>query len=81
LGLVVSYDRWKLSNPQDDGWTSDEVTSCCGVEERVKENLCDDRQIYYCSECGEDNHWYELIEKWEYDERRRDDAQEYNKDE
>ena len=78
---MVSYDRWKLSNPQDDGWTSDEVTSCCGVEERVKENLCDESKIYYCSECGEDNHWYELIEKWEYDERRRDDAQEYNKDE
>ena len=49
----MSYDKWKLSNPQDDGWTSDEVTSCCGAEERVKENLCDDRQIFYCSECGE----------------------------
>lgn len=77
----MNYDQWKLSNSHDDGWTSDEVTSCCGAEERVKENLCDDRKIYYCSECGEDNHWYELIEKWEYDERRRDDAQEYNKDE
>ena len=52
-----------------------------GAEERVKENLCDDRQIFYCSECGEDNHWYELIEYWEYQERKRDDAQEYNKDE
>ena len=77
----MSYDKWKTSNPQDDGWTTDEVTSCCGAEERVKENLCDDRQIFYCSECGEDNHWYELIEYWEYQERKRDDAQEYNRDE
>ena len=49
----MSYDNWKLSNPQDDGWTSHEVTSCCGVEERIKHNLCDDSEIYYCSECGE----------------------------
>jgi hypothetical protein len=77
----MSYDKWKLSNPHDDGWTSDEVTSCCGAEERVKENLCDDSQIFYCSECGEDNNWYELIEYWEYQERKRDDAQEYNNDE
>ena len=77
----MSYDNWKLSNPQDDGWTSDEVTSCCGVEERIKHNLCDDSEIYYCSECGEDNYAYEIISQHEYNERRREDAQEYNSDE
>lgn len=77
----MSYDKWKLSNPHDDGWTSDEVTSCCGAEERIKENLCDESKIYYCSECGEDNYTYELISEYEYQERRREDAQEYNRDE
>ena len=31
----MTYDNYKLSNPQDDGWTSDEVTSCCGAEQAV----------------------------------------------
>jgi len=77
----MSYDNWKLSNPQDDGWTSDEVTSCCGVEERIKHNRkCYGSEIYYCSECGEDNYAYEMISQYEYNERRREDAKEYNSD-
>ena len=41
----MSYDNWKLSNPQDDGWTSHEVTSCCGVEQEGSgtSNCCDAR--------------------------------------
>ena len=67
----MSYDNWKLSNPQDDGWTSHEV----------KHNLCDDSEIYYCSECGEDNYAYEIISQHEYNERSREDAQEWSRDE
>ncbi len=77
----MSYDKWKLSNPHDDGWTSDEVTSCCGVEQHVKENLCDESKIYYCSECGETDDWYTLMSPYEYQEMMRDNAQEYNRDE
>lgn len=77
----MNYDSWKLSNAQDDGWYSDEVTSCCGVEQYVKENLCDNSKIHYCSECGEDNYMYEMIDEYEYNERRRENALEYNRDE
>ena len=28
----MSYDKWKTSNSQDDGWTADEVVACCGMD-------------------------------------------------
>jgi hypothetical protein len=34
-----------------------------------------------CSECGQDDTCYTMISKHEYNERRREEAQEYNKDE
>ena len=54
----MSYDNWKLSNPQDDGWTSDEVTSCCGVEQERSgvSNCCDAKfwaETDICSKCKE----------------------------
>lgn len=76
----MSYDNWKLSNPQDEGWYSDLVTSCCGAEEEIKENLCDDSKIFYCSECGETNGFYNMVELYEYEEIQRDNANEFNRD-
>ena len=72
----MNYDRWKLQAPEYD----DEITSCCGAEEYVKENLADDSKIYYCSDCGDDEDCYEVISETEYNERRRDDAIEFNRD-
>ena len=92
----MSYDKWKLSNPQDDGWASDEVTSCCGVEQEGSgaSNCCDARfwaetdicgsckehaeEYMRCSECDSQ---YTMISEYEYNERRREDAQEHNRDE
>mgnify|MGYP003667896206 CR=1 FL=1 len=72
----MNYDIWKLQAPEYD----DEITSCCGAEEYVKENLADDSKIYYCSDCGDDEDCYEVISETEYNERRRDDAMEFNRD-
>ena len=95
----MSYDKWKLSNPHDDGWTSDEVTSCCGVEQEPRgvSNCCGAKfwaetdicsackehaeEYMICTECGEDEECYTLITLHEYQERRREDAQEYYRDE
>lgn len=54
----MNYDNWKLSNPQDDGWTSNEVTSCCGVEQEGSgaSNCCDAKlwdDTDICGECKE----------------------------
>jgi hypothetical protein len=34
-----------------------------------------------CTECEQDDSQYEMISEYEYNERRREDAQEHNKDE
>ena len=51
----MTYDNYKLSNPQDDGWTSDEVTSCCGVEQELSgvSNCCGARFWGHTDICGE----------------------------
>ena len=106
----MSYDNWKLSNPQDDGWASDEVTSCCGVDQEGSglSNCCDAKLVVtmydadgvnlletdicsackehaeeymICTECGYSDQCYTMIELHEYQERRREEAQEYNNDE
>lgn len=95
----MSYDKWKLSNPHDDGWTSDEVTSCCGVEQEPSgvSNCCGAKfwaetdicsackehaeEYMICSSCGYDENCYTMIELHEYQERRREDAQEYYRNE
>ena len=97
--VVMNYDKYKLSNPQDDGFTSDEVTSCCGVDEEGSRasNCCDSQffaetdicnsckehaeEYMRCSECEEDDSQYTIISEYEYNERRREDAQEHNRDE
>jgi hypothetical protein len=77
----MSYDKWKTSNPQDDGWTSDEVVTCCGMDafDAVESRLIDDEIIEVCRHCGEA--WPNIIDRWEYEEIQRDNAQEYNRDE
>tara|TARA_Y100000114_G_C11661306_1_gene279188 strand:+ start:426 stop:659 length:234 start_codon:yes stop_codon:yes gene_type:complete len=77
----MSYDKWKTSNPQDDGWTADEVVACCGMDafDAVESRLIDDEIIEVCIHCGEA--WPNNIDRWEYEEIQRDNAQEYNKDE
>tara|TARA_R110001632_G_scaffold102278_4_gene210455 strand:+ start:334 stop:567 length:234 start_codon:yes stop_codon:yes gene_type:complete len=77
----MNYDNWKLSNGQDDGWNSDEVTSCCGKEQHIKESLAHDDKVYYCSECGETDNWYTLMEEYEYEEMMEEDANEIDRDE
>ena len=94
----MSYDNWKLSNPQDDGWASDEVTSCCGVDQEGSglSDCCDAKfwsetdicsackehaeEYMICTECGYSDQCYTMIGEHEYNERRREEAQEYNKD-
>jgi hypothetical protein len=70
----MSYDKWKLATPD----YSELVTSCCGVEVETKESLAYDDKIEYCSCCGDTD--IEAIEQYEYDERRREDAAEFNRD-
>jgi len=66
----MNYDTYKLATDRDN--CTDMVTSCCGVDERVKENLADDSKIYYCSECGETDDFYSMIEDYEYEENQKD---------
>ena len=63
----MNYDQWKLMSDRDD--SSDLVTSCCGTYE----------EDMVCTKCGCDD--YTMIEEYEYNERRREDAQEFNRDE
>jgi len=70
---MTSYDKYKLSNPLDEGWTSDLVTSCCGVEEESSEasNCCD--SIFWgetdiCGECGEHAEEYMICSECGEDE-------------
>ncbi len=67
------YDNYKLSNPQDDGWTSDEVTSCCGCSQIS--TLIDDEIVSVCDDCGEA--YPSMIEPHEYQERQREKYDEY----
>ena len=70
----MNYDNWKLATPD----YSDLVTSCCGAEVETKESLAHDDKYDYCSCCGETD--IEAIEPYEYDERKREDAAEFNRD-
>ena len=69
----MTYDKWKLSNPQDDGHTSDEVTSCCGVEQEGSgaSNCCDSRfwgHTDICNECKEHADEYMICTECEEDD-------------
>ena len=54
----MSYDNWKLSNPIDDGYGYNMVSTCCGVEivEGDISNCCGAKMVaetHICSECKE----------------------------
>lgn len=77
----MTYDNWKLSNPHDDRWHSDELVSCCGMDadNAIESRLIDDELIEVCIHCGEA--WPDKIDRYEYEQKMHDDAQEYNRDE
>ena len=55
------YDKWKLSNPTDDGYGYDMVSNCCGARLDESEERC-----LKCKEgC-------EAIEDYEYEEIQRE---------
>tara|TARA_R100000329_G_scaffold72772_1_gene63309 strand:- start:278 stop:553 length:276 start_codon:yes stop_codon:yes gene_type:complete len=69
----MSYDNYKLSNPQDDGWTSDEVTSCCGAEQEPSgvSDCCDAKfwaETDICSACKEHAEEYMICSECEEDD-------------
>tara|TARA_R100000655_G_scaffold42676_1_gene78695 strand:+ start:1293 stop:1487 length:195 start_codon:yes stop_codon:yes gene_type:complete len=63
----MSYDNYKLSNPNDDGYYSEEVSNCCGA--KVLEMVC--------SQCGDD---CEEIDAHEYAEKMSEYFKELNND-
>ena len=78
----MTYDNYKLSNPQDDGWTSDEVTSCCGVEQELSgvSNCCGARfwgHTDICGECKEHADEYMICTECEEDDSQYEMISEY----
>ena len=64
------YDKWKLSNPTDDGYGYDLVSNCCGARLDQTEEICLD-----CKEGCEaiEDYEYEAIQKENYLEDRADE--------
>lgn len=69
---------------------SEEVESnrsnCCDSKVIQETDICGDckehSEIYMmCADCGYDEDEYSMIEEYEYNERRREDALEFNRDE
>ena len=67
---MKNYDKWKLSNPTDDGYGYDMVSNCCGAKVDESELRCDD--------CGEG---CEAIEDYEYEAIQRENYLEDMRDE
>ncbi len=59
----MNYDKWKLSNPIDDGYGYDMVSNCCGAKLDESEQICS-----YCKEGCEaiEDYEYQAIEKENY---------------
>jgi predicted amidophosphoribosyltransferase len=80
----MNYDNWKLSNPIDDGFGYNMVSSCCGAEiiEGDISNCCGAKFIAetdICSECKEHADVSEMvcsecdeIEDYEYEAIQRE---------
>jgi len=62
----MTYDQWKLSNPVDDGYGYDMVSSCCGAN---LYNHDDTDECDICSNCDDE---CEPIEDYEYEAIRRE---------
>mgnify|MGYP003389254377 CR=1 FL=1 len=68
----MNYDDWKLSNPADDGFGYNMVSTCCGAE--IKNTDIDEM---FCQECG---YICDEIEDYEYEELQRENHQEMMRD-
>tara|TARA_R110000787_G_scaffold103768_1_gene210396 strand:- start:1011 stop:1223 length:213 start_codon:yes stop_codon:yes gene_type:complete len=70
----MNYDNWKLSTPE----YSSTISACCGAQ--VIDEYCEDQDANFdiCEDCGDE---CSAIDQGEYDERRREDAMEFNRDE
>jgi len=59
----MNYDYWKLSNPTDNGFGYNMVSSCCGTE------YDEDDTGINCLCCGDD---CDIIEDYEYEALQRE---------
>lgn len=62
-----------------------EASNCCDSKFWAETDICGEckehaDEYMICSSCGDDEDCYTMIEQYEYDERRRDDANEFNRD-
>ena len=69
----MNYDKWKTSNPLDEGYSSDSVTSCCGAEQvgSGASNCCDSKfwgETDICGECKEHADEWLMCSECEEDE-------------
>ena len=55
------YDKWKLSNPTDDGYGYDMVSNCCGALPFYETHYYSDLDLVtgLCSQCKEHCHFLE----------------------
>lgn len=65
---------------------SSETSNCCDSKFYPETDICgkckEHADVYMiCSECGEDEDYYTMIEQYEYNERMREHYSEFNKDE
>lgn len=61
------------------------ASNCCDSKFWAETDICGDckehaDEYMLCSDCGDDESCYSMIEQYEYNERRRDDAMEFNRD-
>ena len=91
----MNYDTYKLSNPIDDGFCTEMVSSCCGVEiiDGETSDCCDARMwnnTDICGDCKEHADTYEVcgecgeecdeIEDYEYRALEKESYEEMMRD-
>lgn len=74
---MKNYDKFKLSNPVDDGYGYELVSSCCGAEFWDSSEWEETEENYICDACDEgceliEDYEYEAIQKENYLEARED---------
>jgi len=74
----MNYDQWKTMSDRDD--STDKVSPCCGAEYSEYPNYIEYISTdFICNECKDE---FDVpIEDYEYAERKREDAAEFNRDE
>ena len=73
----MNYDQWKLSNPVDDSYGYDMVSSCCGTHYDEDED-----NVTWWADCGDDcdiieDYEYKAIQRENYLEERADAKRKY----